>query len=120
MMRGFGGHHMRDRWTGPGVRGSALPPVAGARTIEIVATDFVFKPSEITVKAGEVVNLSLVNQGTTVHDLLIPGHGLHLMAPPGQTAVSGFKPVRPGEYVFLCGIPGHREAGMFGRIVVTP
>ena len=47
--RGFGEHHM----IGPRWGGGPLPPVAGARTVDIVATDFAFTPSEITLKAGE-------------------------------------------------------------------
>jgi uncharacterized cupredoxin-like copper-binding protein len=117
MMRGFGGHHV----FGPGSGQSrVLPPVAGARTIEIVATDFAFQPSEITVKAGEVTNIRLVNRGTVAHDLMLPGFGIHFLGPVGQSVTTGFRADRPGEYVFLCGIPGHREAGMTGKVIVTP
>lgn len=116
MMREFGGHHM----FGPGSgQGRVLPPFAGARTIEIVARDFTYNPSEITVRAGEAVNIRVVNQGTVVHDLMIPGIGIHFMVPVGQSVTSGFKVNRPGEYEFFCGIPGHREAGMIGKITVT-
>lgn len=105
------------RWGGPG--GGVLPPFAGARTIEIVARDFTYNPSEITVRAGEAVNIQVVNQGTVVHDLMIPGIGIHFMVPVGQSATSGFKVNRPGAYEFFCGIPGPREAGMIGKITVT-
>ncbi|OFX29312.1 MAG: hypothetical protein A2Z07_08965 [Armatimonadetes bacterium RBG_16_67_12] len=117
MMRGFGGHHMFGPWSG---QGRVLPPVAGARTIDIAATDFAFKPSEITVKAGEAVNIRLVNQGTVVHDLMLPGFGIHFLAPVGQSVTTGFRADRPGQYVFFCGIPGHREAGMTGKVIVAP
>jgi len=120
MMRGFGRHHMFGPWSAPGPGGQTLPPVAGARTVDIVATDFAFNPAEVRVKAGEVVNLRVVNQGVTVHDLVIPFEGIWLIAPPGQTVISGFRSDVPGEYAFFCSVPGHREAGMVGRIVVTP
>lgn len=119
-MHGFGGHHMSGPWSEPGTRGRTLPPVAGARTVEVEAADFMFSPAEITVKAGEVVNLVLVNRGVTVHDLVIPADRIWLVAPAGQSATTGFRAVRPGEYEFYCSVPGHREAGMVGRIVVTP
>jgi uncharacterized cupredoxin-like copper-binding protein len=120
MMHGFGGGHMYGPWAQPGARGRGLPPVAGARTIEVQAADFTFSPAEITVKAGEVVNLTLVNRGVTVHDLVVPAYRIWLVAPAGQSATTGFRALRPGEHEFYCSVPGHREAGMVGRIVVTP
>jgi nitrite reductase (NO-forming) len=94
--------------------------VAGARTVDIAAADFSFQPAEITVRAGEVVNLRLQNKGVTVHDLVIPSHGVWLVAPPGASVAAGFRADRPGEYEFYCSVPGHREAGMTGKIIVTP
>ncbi|MGQ0550058.1 MAG: cupredoxin domain-containing protein [Armatimonadota bacterium] len=109
------------RWHhGPLMRGEVLPPIAGARTIDIVAGDFSFKPAEITIKAGEVVNLKLVNQGVTVHDLVVPAQGIWMVVPPEQSTTSGFRSDLQGEYQFFCSVPGHREAGMVGRIVVSP
>lgn len=113
-------HHIYGPWSQPGARSRVLPPVAGARTIEVEAADFAFSPAEITVKAGEVVNLALVNRGVTVHDLVIPAYRIWLVAPAGQSSTTGFRALRPGEYEFYCSVPGHREAGMVGRIVVTP
>jgi plastocyanin len=119
-MHGFGGRHMFGPWGRPGVRSGILPPVAGARTIEIEATDFAFRPAEIGMRAGEVVNLTVVNRGTTVHDLVVPAAGVWLVVPVGRSVTTGFRADRPGEYEFYCSVPGHREAGMTGKIVVTP
>jgi plastocyanin len=119
MMRGFGRHPMFDRLP-PGARELTLPPVAGARIVEVAATDFSFRPAEITVKAGEVINLRLVNQGVAAHDLVIPAVGIWLLAAPGQSMTGGVTFDRPGEYEFFCSVPGHRDVGMIGRIVVTP
>lgn len=115
-MRPDYGPHMPGPWAWLG----RLPPIAGARTIDIVATDFAFKPNEITMKVGEAVNLRLVNQGVTVHDLVAPTLWMWLIAPVGQSVMSGFKAEQQGEYEFFCSVPGHREAGMVGRLVVTP
>ena len=124
MMRGFGRYPMHGPWwgpgRGPGAGGQVLPPVAGARTIDVVATDFSFKPSEISVKVGEVANLRLVNQGVTVHDLVVPAQGIWLVVPAGQSVTTGFRTDRAGQYEFFCSVPGHIEAGMTGKIVVTP
>ncbi len=123
MMRGFGRYPIYGPWSGPGwgpgAGGQVLPPVAGARTVDIVATDFSFKPAEVSVKVGEVVNLRLANQGVTVHDLVVPGQGIWLVVPAGRSATTGFRTDRAGEYEFFCSVPGHREAGMIGRITVA-
>ncbi len=120
MMPGFGRYQMRGPWGWQGRGAWALPPVAGARTVEIVATDFSFSPIEIPVKAGEVVNLNLANKGNTVHDITVPSLRVRLVALPGQTVAGAIRADRPGTYEFFCSIPGHRESGMVGRIVVTP
>lgn len=124
MMRGYWRHPMHGPWSGPwsgpGRAGQALPPVAGARTIDLAAGDFAFKPAEITVKAGETVNLQLINQGAVIHDLYLTAGGLWVVAQPGQTATAGIRFDRPGTYQFYCTVPGHAEAGMVGRVVVTP
>src|SRR3990172_8317623 len=53
-MRGGYGRHPMFGYPWPGGRGLQLPPVAGARTLEIVATDFTFKPAEVTLKTREI------------------------------------------------------------------
>lgn len=121
MMPGFGRYHMRGPWGWQGRGAWALPPVAGARAVEIVATDFSFSPTEIPVKVGEVVNLSLANKDDdSVHDITVPGLRVRLVALPGQTVAGAIRADRPGTYEFFCSIPGHRESGMVGRIVVAP
>ncbi|MDQ7858793.1 MAG: cupredoxin domain-containing protein [Armatimonadota bacterium] len=118
---GFGGPHMGPwMWRRGGLGGGQIPPVAGARTVEIVATDFAFQPAEVTVRAGEAVNIRLVNRGVTAHDLLVPALEVWIVAPPGRSATSGLRLDQPGTYAFFCSVPGHREAGMVGRLVVTP
>lgn len=52
-----------------------------------------------------------------------PGHGargaIHLHTEKGQQAMAEFvAPEEPGRYVFACNIPGHREGGMVGTLIV--
>lgn len=95
------------------------PPVAGAPTIEVEATDFAFQPDRLTIEADKTINLTLVNQGRLVHDLSIPELNLHLVARPGETTATALTVTQPGEYQMLCTVPGHANAGMVGLVVVA-
>jgi uncharacterized cupredoxin-like copper-binding protein len=44
---------------------------------------------------------------------------LHVAAGPGQSATLDFTPSKPGTYEFWCTVPGHKEAGMRGTLVVN-
>lgn len=39
---------------------------------------------------------------------------------PGQSGDSEFIPAKEGTYYYICTVPGHREMGMVGEIVVGP
>jgi uncharacterized cupredoxin-like copper-binding protein len=39
---------------------------------------------------------------------------------PGKTGQLVWHFNRPGEFFYACLLPGHLEAGMIGKIVVTP
>lgn len=105
-------------WPGPGA--PQTRPMRDAITVEVVATDFAYEPSTIAVKAGQPVNIRLVNKGAAIHDLVIPALGFHLDAGPGRSQIGGLRVAQPGEYEFYCSVPGHRERGMAGRLVVSP
>ena len=102
-----------------------------------------FEPAVVEVSVGHRIKLTLVNDGLAVHDIEIAGvpaedievvsgethaaetgHHSELVvaahAEPGSTATVLFTPTEAGEYEFACTLPGHREAGMVGKLVVTP
>ena len=117
-MPGMGGMgpHMGGR---PQTSAPAPAPVTGARSMAIDAADFSFRPGEIHAAAGQAVNIILANRGAIVHDLTIPGLRFQLSAQPGQLREASLSPSVPGTYEFYCSVPGHREAGMVGRLVVN-
>lgn len=105
-------------WWVPQASTGHTPPVPGAPTIEVEATEFAFQPERLTIDAGESVNLTLVNRGQLLHDLSIPELGIDLVAAPGETTTTGLEVIEAGEYRILCTVPGHAQAGMSAWMVV--
>jgi uncharacterized cupredoxin-like copper-binding protein len=110
------------------------------RTITVDMTDSMrFHPSEITVKQGETVKFVVVNKGKIMHEMVLgtmeelKEHGEMMRKHPGMehdepymTHVAPGKKenlvwqfTQPDEFYYGCLIPGHFEAGMIGRIIVT-
>jgi uncharacterized cupredoxin-like copper-binding protein len=79
-----------------------------------------FQQSELRVKAGETVALTLVNEDPSGHSFDIDEFDVHAPMLPGQPGLALFKADRAGSYSFYCGLPGHREAGMVGTLIVEP
>ena len=101
--------------------GEAIPADAGP-AIEIVGTDTMrFEPETITVKAGQPVLIAFKNKGVIVHDYISSDAEKNVRLANvlgGRTAQGIFQASTLGTYTVLCVQPGHREAGMVGRIVV--
>jgi len=106
-------------------------------TIDVTMTDFVFTPAEATVPAGAEITLNATNNGAVLHEYVIFKLGLtagekfgdedeeniywEMEVDPGQSKTETFTaPTEPGEYYVTCGIAGHLEAGMNGKLIVVP
>lgn len=95
-------------------------PAAGAVTVDLEMVDIQFDPAEITVPANTDVTVNLVNNGVSAHNFHIDELGVNSGDyAAGQTGTVTFNSGAPGEYTFYCSIPGHREAGMVGKLIVT-
>lgn len=111
------------------------------RTIAVGMSDSMrFSPDRITVKLGETVRFVIRNDGRLPHEYVIGtrqandehaalmlrfpnmAHDEPYMAhvAPGQTGEIVWTFNRPGEFDFACLMAGHYQAGMKGRITVTP
>lgn len=111
------------------------------RTIEVkMADNMRFTPDRIEVKEGDTLRIRLSNTGQVLHEMVLgtapvlaehaalmkrfPNmeHDEPYMAhvPAGKTGEIIWTFNRPGEFDFACLIAGHFEAGMVGKIVVTP
>ena len=92
----------------------AGPPVA----LDVVATEFKFQPAELKMDAPGELTITLQNKGVVEHDLTIEGVPGKAYAKAGGTGKGVFKITRAGTYTFFCSIPGHKDAGMKGTLVV--
>ena len=121
-----------------------LGACAGPRLQEasLTAVDMAFQPDALEVTAGRLVRLTRVNEGALDHDFSIlempmettgatavamPGHDmgamtvdpqLHMAVTMGMSNTIEFTPTKPGTYEFFCTVPGHKDAGMVGTLVV--
>ena len=90
-----------------------------AAEVRIVSTEFAFAPAKVMVVAGRAVMLVLDNSGAeTEHNLLVPVLGFRLQTKAGETARKSILFEKPGEYEYSCDLPGHRDAGMKGTLIV--
>jgi plastocyanin len=79
-----------------------------------------FDTTELQARVGETVALRLENKDASAHSFDIDELNVHALMPAGKPALALFTPTTPGTYTFYCSIPGHREAGMVGTLVVEP
>lgn len=102
-------------------QGSEAAP-ADAPVIVIDGTDTMrFLPDPITVKAGQAVTIVFRNKGVIVHDYISSGAEKNAKLANvlgGREARGVFLANKPGSYQVLCQQPGHKEAGMVGKIIV--
>ncbi|HET7471861.1 MAG TPA: heavy metal translocating P-type ATPase [Candidatus Limnocylindrales bacterium] len=94
---------------------------AGAVDVAVHARNVRFEPAEIVVPAGQTVVVRFTNDDGVFHDWEVGGvANVDAGARPGQTQRIRFSIDRPGTYPIECTVPGHADAGMVGRLVVTP
>src|SRR4051794_17336489 len=93
----------------------------GGETVDMIAADFKFDPSDTTVKSGDVT-FNLKNDGQTSHSLEIEdvnGQDQEIEGDvsPGQSGTLKVN-LPPGKYEFYCPVANHKEMGMEGEITV--
>jgi len=84
------------------------------------AGDLVFEPDALEAEAGEVV-IDYTNPSEVPHNVAIEDDSETLAQSETVTGgdnAAATAELEPGEYVFYCSIPGHRESGMEGPLTV--
>jgi uncharacterized cupredoxin-like copper-binding protein len=115
-----------------------------ARTIKVAMQEtgkkMMFDPAVITVRKGEQIRFVLYNEGTESHEFVLATVAenrkhAQLMKKfprmihddPNAKRLDAFSDgqllwnfTKVGEFEFACLIPGHYEAGMYGKLIVLP
>ncbi|HEY6823191.1 MAG TPA: copper homeostasis membrane protein CopD [Steroidobacteraceae bacterium] len=123
--------------------GRTADPREATRTIRIeMGDDMRFMPADIRVKRGEVVRFLVENKGKLMHEMVLgtldelQAHaammGQHpdmehdaqpapneLQVGPGKSGELGWQFTAAGAFYYGCLVPGHLEAGMIGKVLVT-
>jgi nitrite reductase (NO-forming) len=101
--------------------GAPPPPGGGGQTVTISGTEFSYTPNMINAQPGEKVTVNFKNTGTVQHTFVIHDLNFKLTADPGATVTGSFTaPSQPGTFEIQCDVPGHKEAGMTGKLTVGP
>lgn len=114
-------------------------PAKVTRTIAVEMNDAMrFTPDKVEVKAGETVRFFVVNKGKVAHEMVIgmpaelaehaemmkkmPGmvhkEPNQITLAPGQRGGIVWTFTKAGTVSYACLVPGHKEAGMVGAVVV--
>jgi plastocyanin len=79
-----------------------------------------FDKTSLETEEGDI-SIVLTNESDTPHNVSIEGNGVDV---EGETFQGGgtrttTADLEPGDYVFYCSVPGHREGGMEGTLTVS-
>ncbi len=89
-----------------------------ALNVAVTNTEFKFDPATINAAPGQTINLTVRNAGSIQHTWVLSAANVKLTIDPGQSVTKTFTAPAAGTYVIECDIPGHKEAGMVGQLIV--
>ena len=75
---------------------------------------------DIRVAEGAVVQVNIVNGDGAIHDFAIPDFAVKSdqISKKGSATAVVFRASKSGTFEYLCTLPGHKAAGMFGKLIV--
>lgn len=98
------------------------PPAGDAAVVELTSPEdgsLLYDQGQVRAAAGEVL-LSYENPSPVPHNVAIEVDGETVSE--GEVVSEGTSEasarLEPGQYIFFCSVPGHREAGMEGDLAV--
>jgi len=98
------------------------------------ATDIISPGPTLNFTVGEIVNMTVYNVGTMGHNWALVNNDAtsakvlfgaqidsgSLPIPVNETGSVIFKVTKPGNYYYICQVPGHVQLGMWGEVVINP
>ena len=111
----------------------ALAGVEAEASLALKMRDIAFGRDELEAAAGRVVAITIENTGTLIHDFTIDAipadisaagrqrpddFAVHVALKRREEAVLLLRVTEPGDYAFYCSVPGHRQVGMEGTLIV--
>lgn len=78
--------------------------------------DLSWSQTEVTVKPGDTIQV--VNAGMLDHDFTVDELGIAEVISAEPITITIPEDAAPGEYEFYCSVPGHREGGMVGTLII--
>lgn len=75
---------------------------------------------DLRVPENAVVQISVINGDGAIHDIAVPEFGAQSEQVIGKGAATAivFRAGKSGTFEYLCTLPGHKAAGMFGKLIV--
>lgn len=95
----------------------ATPEPSADGAVLLEAQDpYAWSQNEITVQPGDTIQV--VNAGVSEHNFVVEDLGIEqdLTGDPVEVTIPA--DAAPGEYEFICSIPGHAQNGMVGTLIV--
>lgn len=75
---------------------------------------------DLKVEEGAVVQVNIINGDGALHDFAVPGFDVKAdeISGKGSATAIVFKANEAGTFEYLCTLPGHKAAGMVGKLIV--
>lgn len=90
-----------------------------SKNFTVTATDYSFSPSQLSLKKGDSVTVTLVNNGKFPHNLMASDLGVSSKTiAAGEKTDFTFTADKAGTFSFYCGVDSHKDKGMVGSFVV--
>ncbi len=88
----------------------------GSITIETPGMSY--DPDEVTINAGEDYEFTIDNTDGQIHTFTIDELDVNIEVAAGESDSATLNVPDAGEYTFYCTVPGHRESGQEGALIV--
>lgn len=97
----------------------ASPQAELQTSFTVEAGDIYFSEKEITAPADTDLEFEVINVGVAQHDFVIEDTEFATAILNGGASETITVNLPAGEYTFFCSVPGHRAAGMEGKLTIV-